>query len=151
MANLNKIIRDEMTQVSRSVWAQEVEKLRSENIEIKRAVSHLSKRLRDLERSLGRPLVPGQKDALSLIAGTASEDDLRREKTTGPMVKQLREKLGVSQRELGLLLGVSAQAVYLWESRKGRLNLRSKARAAMFEIKKISPEEALRRLAVLDQ
>ncbi len=151
MANLNKILRDEMVDVSRSVWTQEIERLRKENAEIKQAVSHLSKRIRDLERSLGRPLVPGQKDALSLIAGTASETELKRDKTTGKMVRELREKLGVSQRELGLLLGVSAQAVYLWESKRGRLNLRSKARAAMFEIKGISSEEATRRLAILDQ
>ncbi len=151
MVNLNKVIRDEMAEVGRRIWEQEMQKLRDENAEIKQAVSHLSKRVRDLERSLGRPLVPGQSDALSLIAGTASEAEMRKDKTTGKMVRELRDKLGVSQRELGLLLGVSAQAVYLWESKRRTLNLRSKARAAMFEIKQITKEEAARRLAILDQ
>ena len=151
MVNLNKVIRDEMAEVGRRIWEQEMQKLRDENAEIKQAVSHLSKRVRDLERSLGRPLVPGQSDALSLIAGTASEAEMRKHKTTGKMVRELRDKLGVSQRELGLLLGVSAQAVYLWESKRRTLNLRSKARAAMFEIKQITKEEAARRLAILDQ
>jgi len=61
-------------------------------------------------------------------------------------VKQFRAKLDLSQAELAKLLGVSGQAVYLWERRDGRLQLRGKAKASLFALRTLGKREAKARL-----
>ena len=46
---------------------------------------------------------------------------------TGPGVARLRTKFGMTQGQLGRLLGVSPPAIGQWEKKKGRLNVRSRS------------------------
>jgi len=50
----------------------------------------------------------------------------------GPKIEQRRLKLGLSQRELAKRLGVSAQAISLWET--GQLNPRKDRIAKIAEV-----------------
>lgn len=62
-------------------------------------------------------------------------------------LKSLRRRLGVSQRQMGQLVGVSAQAVYLWEAKGGSLRLRKDTRRALLKLKASSRRDVAQLLA----
>jgi DNA-binding XRE family transcriptional regulator len=57
-------------------------------------------------------------------------------------LRSLRMRLGVSQREMAQLIGVSGQAVYLWESKGTKLRLRNETREALLKLKGIGKRAA---------
>ena len=73
-----------------------------------------------------------------------------REWISGKGIKSLRRKLGVSQGDFAKLVGVSDQAVYMWESKPGMLKLRDTTKASVFAVRGIGAREAKARLEVLN-
>jgi DNA-binding XRE family transcriptional regulator len=55
-----------------------------------------------------------------------------------------RKRLGLSAREMGLLLGASALSVYKWEA--GQARPRAKHLQAIASVRKLGKREALKRL-----
>ena len=143
MANLGQQIRAEIVRVSRQQIQRELAVVQRDNEKLKGVVETLTRRVRDLERGQGGAGIPVRGAGVDMR-------DANRLRPSGRMIRQLRKKLEVSQRQFGLLLGVSAQAVYLWERQPDALNLRSKARRALYEVRSMSKEEAHEQLAKLE-
>ena len=144
MPALDVALRSEMKKVVHDMLADELKGLRTQCRDLQREIASLSRRTRDLEQRMAFSTSKLAAGRSKLSARDVEE--IRRLKPTSKMVKELRERLDVSQRELGLLLGVSAQAVYLWERRNGALNLRSKAIRALWEASKLTPAKARHQL-----
>ncbi len=143
MPSFNRLLKDEITRVVGVQVEQITAKLTNSNAQLRSEVTELRRRVRALElRAVRQDVTPAGKAPIS----EADLKEMKRQRPTSAMVKQLRKRLEVSQRELALLLGVSTQAVYLWERNKGRLNLRDRAKTALFEIRKLTIEEARERL-----
>jgi len=143
MPSFSSMLRDEIERVVRGQVEQITAKLVKSNAQLHREVIELRRRVRALElRAVRQDVTPAGKTPIS----EADLKEMKRQRPTSAMIKQLRKQLEVSQRELALLLGVSTQAVYLWERQKGRLNLRDRAKTALFEVRKLSREEARKRL-----
>lgn len=68
---------------------------------------------------------------------------------TSKAVRELRARLGLSQRELALLIGVSSASVSTWEKKRGRLNLHQRTESALNAVGKFTKAQAQRRLAKL--
>jgi DNA-binding transcriptional regulator YiaG len=66
----------------------------------------------------------------------ASSEEIKASRFTPERIRHLREKLGISQRELGVLVGAKTGAVFSWEKGKRKKgyfsNIMRPALAALF-------------------
>jgi DNA-binding transcriptional regulator YiaG len=139
VVNLNTVLNERIARVARKeIKAQTgttkkaAVRYRSDIAALKRQVQSLTKRLAVLERQV--PKEPPQ--VLSEVP-----DGVR----YGPRTaRALRARLGLSAREFGELIGVSALTVYHWEAGKSRP--RDAQLARLVAIRKIGRREAMRRL-----
>ncbi len=118
MANLTSLLREEITRLAKRQinaeigplkkrWAQQrrvIAALKEECTALRREVSQLSKRA-------AHPAA----DAADAQAGTGPR---RRFRADG--LRSFRARLGLTVRELALLLGVSEQTIYNWETASTR-------------------------------
>ena len=144
MSSIANVMREELARMAEAQVGRTADRLVRTTERLKTEVAELKKKVAILELTAKRQSIPSARKSM------VDEEDIRTMRTLRPtsdMIKQLRKRLGVSQRELGLLLGVSTQAVYLWERGKGQLNLRDRARAALVDVRKLSPDEAHARLS----
>lgn len=101
-------------------------KINEELLALRRLAASLEKRVRQLEQSARTPQPSLISEAL--LAKVPKHITAGKLKITGKTIKQLRERLELTQAQLSTLLDVSAQAVYLWERRaQGQLKLRGKS------------------------
>ncbi len=146
MPDLNKPIREEITRLTRKELKQALQIQKKTNTALKKSLAavkaecaELRREVKAIQKRLPKP-PPVEKTP------EVADEKLKRFRPTSKTVKQLRAKLGVSQAELAKLLNVSGQAVYLWERKDGRLQLRGNAKASLFALRTIGKREAKARL-----
>jgi DNA-binding transcriptional regulator YiaG len=130
MANLAKSFREEIQRISKRNSNQSVRNLRRDTRLLKQVIQDLARRIKLLEKAPSSAA-----PAVSLAA--ASDDDVASLRPTPEMVKRLRAKFKLSQSEFGKLMGVSDQAVYLWEHKKGRIKMRDSVKRRFAEVRKM--------------
>ena len=116
MPNIATILKAEIVRIARKeVRAQTaglkkaVAAYRSEIAALKRQAQVAEQQLRRLSKTAGQPA--------PAVDGEGSTTALR---FSAKGLKAQRQRLGISARECGLLLGASAQSVYNWEEGKAR-------------------------------
>ena len=143
MASAVKSMLDAMRHVARleakSVCGQSERGVR----ELVRAVKAIEQRIARLETAKPVPVQAAAVREKSVRDGAAAPTSSFSSKS----VKELRAKLGVSQREMALLVGVSTQAVYLWERRGGPLRLRNSTRKILCRLMRMGRREVRAELA----
>jgi DNA-binding transcriptional regulator YiaG len=146
MPNIAAVLREEIARVCRREMRKEMNKLRKDVVWLKKNNADLKKRVGDLEREnrLVKTQVKRQTDV-----SIPSREDLQKMRVTGNMVRKLREKLDLTQQQLGMLMGVSGQSVYQMERREGSLRLRDKTRAALQRVRQMGKREAARQVEEL--
>lgn len=144
MSSIARVLKEE---IQRSV-RRETSQLKTEHrkalsafkksyADMRKRVSVLEKQLRKHSATPPRTAVPG--------ADQAGEGDAMR--VTAASLKSMRKRLGITQGDLAGLLGVSVQVVAVWESKKGRVNIRKAAvRAALAALKKEKKADVSARL-----
>jgi DNA-binding transcriptional regulator YiaG len=75
----------------------------------------------------------------------ASPEEVKASRLTPDRIRRLRNKLGISQRELGILTGASLGAVLLWE--KGKFKPKEEKKAALVALRKLRKREVKKILA----
>jgi DNA-binding transcriptional regulator YiaG len=150
MPDLNKPIREEITRLTRKELKQALAAQKAINTALKKSLTavkaecaELRRDVKAIEKRLPKPVEPKKPEV--------SEDKLKGFNPSTKMVKALRAKLGLSQVDFARLVGVSPQAVYLWERKDGALKLRSQAKAALFAIRSLGKREAKAQLAEMSQ
>ncbi len=145
MPDLNKPIREEITRLTRKELKQTLQIQKKTNTALKKSLAavkaecaELRREVKAIQKRLPKPPVQEPPEV--------ADEKLKRFRPTSKTVKQFRAKLDLSQAELAKLLGVSGQAVYLWERRDGRLQLRGKAKASLFALRTLGKREAKARL-----
>ena len=107
---------------------------RAEIADLKRRIASLEAVVRRLGKTPARPATPAKE-----------EDESQGLRFRADGFASLRKKFGVSATQMGLLLGVSNQSVYHWETGK------SKPRAAQLQaiaaVRKLGKKEVAQRLA----
>lgn len=116
MPNFAAVLKDEIARLARKELRRELEGLkksssqyRSEIAALKRNVAMLEKQLARLRKSTGK----GSDSGRELEEGTSLRFSAK------GLLSQ-RKRLGLSASDMGILLGVSAQTVYNWETGKTR-------------------------------
>jgi DNA-binding transcriptional regulator YiaG len=75
----------------------------------------------------------------------ASPEEVKASRLTTDRIRSLRNKLGISQGEVGILTGASLGAVLSWE--KGKFKPRAEKKAALVALRKLRKREVQRILA----
>ncbi len=115
MTNIAVVMKKEIQRLARKEIRAATEGFRSAIAHQRAEIVVLKRRAADLEKHLARLGRPTKRQAQSDEA--SQEVRLR---FTAKGFASRRQKLGLSAAEMGVLIGVSAQTVYNWESGKAR-------------------------------
>jgi DNA-binding XRE family transcriptional regulator len=139
MPDIARVLKDEINRLARRQVRAMNKSLVKQVRELRQITSGQKDRIARLERTIGRlqigtdvrPVAAGGEEASAVRMGPAS-------------VKRLRDRLKLSQKELGQLLGVSGNTVLRWEA--GKAAPRKAHKPQFAELRDIGVREARKRL-----
>jgi len=134
--NLNTVLTAAITKGAARVTRKPIAALRGDVAGLKRQVAELKRLLRAI-----------QKDAKPAPVPESETSTPTRIRPTGPMVRGLRQRLGLTQIELAKLIGVSGLSVSHWELSPGRIRLRQRTLEALAKVKVMGKRAAKAALA----
>lgn len=141
MPNIASVLKDEISRLARRELRAETESLKKAVASYRHQMAEMKRRIDQLERQ--------QKRVAQAIPTKAPEeessDTTLRFRAAG--FAQHRKRLGLSAREMGLLLNASPLSVYKWES--GQARPRAKHLDAIASVRKMGKREATKRLEEL--
>lgn len=141
MPNIAAVLKDEIARIARKEVRRETASLKKAATSYRSEIAALKRRAHTLEQALGRALKARDRQARVAESEDASQAALR---FRPQGLAALRGRLGLSARECGLLLGVSGQSIYLWES--GRARPSGKHLEGIAALRRIGKREAAARL-----
>ncbi len=124
MGKVESSIKSEILRLARKQVRGAFLPLKREVWKMRLRLSNLSKNFAFLDRMTREQMRQEQSKKLKL---EASAEEVKISRFTPERIAKLRRKLGLSQRELALLTGVTVGAVGLWEKGKFRPNVHKKA------------------------
>lgn len=121
MSNIATALKAEIARIARKELRSETEALKKSSSRYRSDIAALKKQLTDLERQLGH-LGKHSQGARSARAHLAANEDSGGQglRFRAPGLASHRQRLGLSAREAGQIMGVSALTVYNWEAGKSR-------------------------------
>jgi len=146
MANLGKILKDEIRRMTGRQLRSSVMPVTRELRAIKRTLRAQSKLVDTLDRAVRR--LASQSDAkLSEMRQVVVGEQVETARLRPASIKRIRQKLGLSRHQFAKLAGVTANAIYLWEV--GKTVPRARAKAMLLDLRRAGKREVKRRLAAL--
>ena len=138
MSNIAAVLKAEIARLARKEARSETAKLKKASAQYRSDIVALKRRLATVEKQLSSRISrKAAAPAESSDAGSPIRFSAR------SLVAQ-RKRLGMSASAMGVLLGVSAQSVYSWETGKSRP--RQQQMAAIGAVRKLGKKEAEARL-----
>jgi len=134
--NLNTVLAEAIAKGAMRATRTPIAALRGDVADLKRQVSELKRILRVI-----------QKDVKQEPAPEPQAPEPVRIRPTGPMVRKLRQRLGLTQVEMAKLIGVSGLTISKWETAEGRIMPRSRTLEALAKVKVMGKREAVKALA----
>ena len=116
--------------------------LRREVYSLRLKLSGLIKSFMAMERQAKEVLQEQAKKKMEL---QASPEEVKVSRLTPQRIRLMRNKIGISQKDLGTLLGVSIGAVGMWE--KGKFAPSAKKKPALIALRKLGKREVRKLLA----
>jgi len=145
MGKLEATIKSEIERLAKKELRKVSVPLKKDVRSLKKTVSQLRKAILPLQR-----FTAGQQKELAKreIQLEVSPEEIKKSRFSPRLVKTLRKKLKISQRELAILAGVSITAIQNWEAAKVTPRAAKKARLAALrklgrtEVKKLLAQKA---------
>jgi len=141
MPNIATILKEEITRIARREIRSETDKLKKSSAQYRSEIAALKRRIATLEQQCSRL---GKQAAKSAPPPLNIEPDKGFRYSVKSLCAQ-RRRLGLSADNMGLLLGVSGQSIYKWET--GASRPRQAQMAAIAAVRKLGKREALAVLA----
>jgi DNA-binding transcriptional regulator YiaG len=142
LSNFASALKEEIVRLARKELRQETETLKNASSKYRSEIAALKRRVADLEKALARaPRATKSKARPEAVP----EGTPVRFSPAG--LRKHRERLGLSANELGLLLDVSPQSIYNWES--GTVRPRQEQIRAIAAVRVMGKREVTARLEVL--
>ena len=140
MPDMARVLRDEVTRLAKKEVRTGVRPLARQLRSLRKAVRGQNRQVLDLAQMISK----AAKNQETIAAELPQEDEGKATRVSPASIKRLRGRLRLSQREMGLLLGVSVGSIVGWES--GRSAPREKNRQAFAEMRGMGVREVRERL-----
>ncbi len=144
MPNIASVLKEEIARVARKEVRGETDSLKKASSQYRSNIAALKRQVAALERQL-KQLAKGAKRQ----ASAPSESDGGTIRYSAKRLASHRAKLGLSAKDYGALIGVSALSIYKWEG--GNVRPRASQLQAIAAVRRLGKREAaahLRDLAV---
>jgi DNA-binding transcriptional regulator YiaG len=140
MPNIGTLLKDEISRLCRREIRKEVTSVKKASANYRRDIAALKRQLSALQRKAAFH------EKRANVAGSNKPATLpdRPVRFVAKGLRSLRSRLGLSAPQLALLLGVSEQSVYNWETKKA--NPRKEQLAAIIALRGIGKRDAQQRL-----
>ncbi len=133
MGKVESIIKSEIVRLAKREVKKMTLPLRGEIKSLKGIVSQLRKTLFTLQRT--SPLQLKGKE----VSMEVSPEEVKSARFSPRLIRSLRKRLRITQRELALLTGVTVGAIHQWE--KGKFKPEMKKREIMIALRKLGRRE----------
>jgi DNA-binding transcriptional regulator YiaG len=139
MPNIATVLKSEISRLARREIRGESQRLKKQVAHHRAELAALAKRLNELEKQLRR------QSKATKVATAAEEGSLGKAlRFSARGLAKQRQRLGLSAREVGELLGVSALSIYKWET--GKVRPRARQLEAIASLRSLGKREASTRL-----
>ena len=132
MGNLGVTIRSEIVRLAKRELRKTLLPLGREVRLLKSAVSQLRKTVLALERFAAQQQNELKKRKIPL---EATPEEVKKSRFSPALIRSLRKNLGISQKELAILAGVTVGAAHLWEI--GKFRPKDEKKAVMVALRKL--------------
>jgi DNA-binding transcriptional regulator YiaG len=148
MSSIATVIKSEIIRLARRQLRAEIEPLKKQRTQQRQAIAALREEVASLRREMST-LKSGAAKAQQVAAtsGDAGANPAEGRRFSPTRLRQMRERLGLSRREVGLLIGTTEQSLYNWES--GSARPRPLMIAALAQVREGGKREAMKKLAEL--
>lgn len=146
MPNIQSVLKSEIARIARKEVRAETEQLKKSSTQYRSQIAALKRTVASLEKQLKRQ----RRGAPAAAVAVAEADGEARAgfRFSAKGLAAQRRRLGLSAREVALLLGVSALSVYKWE--QGKARPRARQMEAIARLRGMGKKEASARLAELE-
>ena len=132
MGNLGVTIRSEIVRLAKRELRKTLLPLGRDVRLLKSAVSQLRKTVLALERFAAQQQNELKKRKIPL---EATAEEVKKSRFSPALIRSLRKNLGISQKELAILAGVTVGAAHLWEI--GKFRPKDEKKAVMVALRKL--------------
>ena len=132
MGKLGVTIKSEIVRLAKREMRKTSVPLRRNLRLLKKTVSQIRRAVLALERSTAYQQKELKKRKIPL---GATPEEVKKSRFSPRLVRSLRRKLGISQKELAILAGVTVGAAHLWE--KGKFKPKDEKKAVMVGLRKL--------------
>ena len=136
MGKLDSIIKDEIIRLAKREMRTTFVPLRRDVRSLKSIASQLRKSVADLQRFVSQQ----ERQAGPKPVAEVTPEDMKKARFSPRLIKNLRKHLGVSQREMAKLAGVTVGAVFQWE--KGKFEPKDTKKKVLIGLRKLGRREA---------
>jgi len=140
MAKIEGVIKAEIMRLAKREVRSVFRPLKREVWQMSTKLSGLSKGFASLNRMAQELHLDEAKPKLE-----ATPEEVKASRLSPKRISSLRRKLGISQRELGILIGASIGAILSWE--KGKFRPKGEKKAALVALRKLKKREVKKILA----
>ncbi len=141
MAKVESVIKAEILRLAKHEVRTVFRPLRKEVWGMRLKLSNLIKNFTVLDR-LAKEISKAKGSESKL---EASPEEVKASRLTADRIAGLRKKLGISQRELGVLVGATIGAVASWE--RGKFKPQGEKKAALVALRKVRKRDVKKMLA----
>ena len=103
---------------------------------LKGTLSQLRKTVHELERAMARQIKEAGVEKKPLAA---APEEVKASRFSARLIRSLRERLGLTQRELATVAGVTVGAIYQWET--GKFEPRDEKKAVLVALRRLGRRE----------
>ena len=136
MGKLEKSIKSEIVRLAKREMRKTSVPLSRDVRLLKSTVSQLRKTVLALERFAAQQQKELKKRKIPL---EATPEEVKKSRFSPALIRSLRKNLGISQKELAILAGVTVGAVHLWE--KGNIEPKDEKKAVIVALRKLGRRE----------
>jgi DNA-binding transcriptional regulator YiaG len=139
MPNIAAALKAEITRIARKTIRDETSSLRKAIASYRSEIAALKRRTQVLEQQIRRT-----QKVVTTAAPPQREESPSNIRFSAKGLAKHRQRLGLSQKDFGTLIGASSLSVYKWE--QGEVRPRQRYLAAIAQIRTIGKKEAAARL-----
>jgi len=143
MANIASVLRDEICRLARKEIRQQMSVTVKSSAQHRRDIAEMKRQIQSLKKAIAFL----ERQEKKRLAGQPTAQKPTGARFSAKGVKAHRDRLGLSARKYGKLVGVSEMTVYNWEA--GSSKPRAKQLAALVAVRGLGKREAMKRIEML--